>query len=259
VQVGLAAGILVAAILLPAACAPRRGPRIPAGASPEEPTPEPPPAPTVALRWEEMGPAFYATVTAAPAAGVLLPELRRRHDVHRWSRDEGSWGPPEQPVLVWFDADRRARADSAMAAWFLDRPVGADPAAPGVPMAVPAEPRVLSVLLRDFEGSPVAASPEELVAALGTGWPPPWALCRPAAAGASDLRVAWDAARGLKIGLRELDSKSGGGWTVDHVEFWPATAPVETWWQSKGYGSCEPLASVNENGRWRYEKAGRGP
>lgn len=183
--------------------------------------------PTVARSFAQLSAASYPELRSPPKHGVTVRSLRDRHDTHLFTENRARWGGDEQfTVLEFTDSDRPTRSIGAMAAWFL----GPDPG-DGAPEVVGA------VLFRDFEDAPEAADPYQLLGLVSERFPSPWLLCRPSAPRYSDLLMAYDSARGLKLALVK-QSDGDHLWAVDHVEFVSTLLSLEEWWSEKGYESC---------------------
>ena len=220
---------LIAAAALLVAC-PRRVP------PPDDEPPEldiPGPQLTLISSWNELTPTLYREVTAGP---VPVDALTAAHDTERWTRHQRHWGDLE--VLEFLDTDRPTRAIGAVAAWFL--------------RSIDDVTHVQAVLLRDFLDAPSAADSTELLLGLGEALAPPWELCQPSTPAFEGVLVAWDGDRGLKLALQQ--SKEQAGWTVDHIEFASEGVLGDSWWSSKGYGTCKPVGSLNANGRFKPAK-----
>jgi hypothetical protein len=101
-----------------------------------------------------------------------------------------------------------------------------------------------AVLFRDFEDAPLAADPHQLLGAIAERFPAPWLLCHPSSADSSDLLIAYDRDRGVKLALWQYEDGEQL-WTVDHVEFVSTLLPLEEWWVEKGYGSCPVQDTVH--------------
>lgn len=214
-----------------AGCPPRRPP------SPEvDPGAAPIVQPTLVRAWTELPPEPYPELAAGPTP---LLTLRSGHDVDRWTPSRQRWGPLS--VLQFEDTDRRHTEAGAVAGWVLGEGDVVD-----------------AVILRDFVGSPVAPTPEELLHVLGDAWPPPWTLCRPLAPAHADLIVALDESGRRKLGLAPSEGEEGT-WTVDHVEYLATGLEPAMWFERKGYGGCEPLGTLLEGGRLKPPKDAREP
>ena len=183
--------------------------------------------PTVALSFDQLNADSYPELKFPPKSGVTVESLRARHDTQLFSEARTRWGREQQfTVLEFTDSDRPTRSIGATSAWFL----GPDPG-DGAPEVVGA------VLFRDFEDAPLAEDPHQLLGLLAARFPSPWLLCRPTQPSASDLLMAYDSERGIKLALlRQRDGEKL--WSVDHVEFVSTLLPLEQWWGEKGYGEC---------------------
>ncbi len=182
---------------------------------------------TVARSFHQLSSDSYPELRSPPRHGVTVGSLRARHDTHLFSEERSRWGLEEQFVVLEFtDVDRPTRSISAMSAWFL----GPDPG-DGAPEVVGA------VLFRDFTDSPTAEDPHQLLGLVAEHFPAPWFLCRPSAPGSSDLLMAYDSARGIKLALAR-EERGEKRWSIDHVEFVSTLLPLEEWWVEKGYGLC---------------------
>jgi len=204
--------------------------------------PRPAVRPAVLQAWSGFDATLYDELRAgAPAVSWLA----QRYDVGNYTPTYAAWG--ELPVLQLEDTDRRQTAHGAVTGWVLSAPVDAA-AARHDPLGATADATVAAVVLRDFTAAPEAESPEALAAAVL----PPWSLCQPAHD--ADLAVAFDAERGLKLGLVRSDLKESPSWSVDHVEVLAANTDPATWWSRKGYGDCAPVGVVLDDGRFRRDK-----
>ena len=183
--------------------------------------------PTVARSFTQLSADSYPELGSPPKHGVTVRSLRASHDTHLFTEHRARWGRDKQfTVLEFADSDRPARSIGAMSAWFL----GPDPG-DGAPEVVGA------VLFRDFEDAPQAADPYQLLGLMAERFPSPWLLCRPSSVRFSDLLMAYDSARGLKLAMfKQSDGQQL--WSVDHVEFVSTLLPMEEWWSEKGYESC---------------------
>jgi len=220
-----AAALLTLAALALAGC-PKRPPD-----PPLEATDAQPPAPLLVRSFAELTPGFYPELQAREAGAPKLSDLALSRDVDQWTAVRSMWG--HLPVIEFRDTDRRHTSASASAGWF-------------VAVSEDGTDEIEAVLLRDFVDAPVGSAPEELIAALGEAWPPPWVLCRPANRPGV---VAYDPARHVKLGLDPIEGNEG--WSVDHVEFFSPAVDLEAWWHAKEYGGCDELGTVLETGRFR--------
>ncbi len=183
--------------------------------------------PTVARSFSQLSADSYPDLRNPPRHGVTVRSLRAHHDAHLFTEHRARWGRDKQfTVLEFTDNDRPTRSIGATSAWFL----GPDPG-DGAPEVVGA------VLFRDFEDAPEAADPYQLLGLMAERFPSPWLLCRPSSPFSSDLLMAYDSARGLKLALFK-QSDGAHLWSVDHVEFVSTLLSMEEWWSEKGYESC---------------------
>ncbi len=210
--------------LLLAGCPPRKPPADPVSSA------APPLQSTLARTWADVDPAGYPELADGPVEPALL---RLRHDVDRWTLSHQRWG--EIAVLHYEDTDHPSTAQGAVAGWLL-----AD--------SSPDAPRVQAVVLRDFQRAPVGPSFDALLLSLGEAWLTQWTLCRPIAEAHADLIVAVDESARRKLALAPSTQETEG-WTVDHIEYLSAGLDLEPWFARKGYGGCEPLGTLLENGR----------
>jgi len=183
--------------------------------------------PTVARSFGELSASLHPELREPPRQGVTVNSLRKKHDTHRYTEERVRWGSDERlTVLQFTDTDRPTRSETPMSAWFL----GPDPG-DGAPEVVGA------VLYRNFDGVPRGEDPYELLASLAAAFPAPWVLCTPSGGEWTDLLLAYDPARGIKLALlRHRDQPMS--WSVDHVEFVSTLLPMKAWWHEKGYGDC---------------------
>jgi len=190
--------------------------------------------PTVARSFTELSASLHPELREPPRHGVTLDSLRQKHDTHRYTEERVRWGRDERLVVLQFtDTDRPTRSAAPMAAWFL----GPDPG-DGAPELVGA------VLYRDFADVPRADDPYQLLGSLALAFPAPWVLCTPSRGERSEMLLAYDPSRGIKLAMFRQSNRTMS-WSVDHVEFISTLLPIEQWWHAKGYGDCPEEARVH--------------
>lgn len=234
-----AAACLVAALPLLGACPARRP------VEPESPVLPVPPTvrPTLVRTWDELAPGLYAELRAGPPGmATALDEVAGHHDTSRWTQVRTRWG--DSPVLEFRDTDHPHASRQATAGWFL----GGE--------GVDGQQTVEGVVVRDFASAPTSTDPQRLVLRLGERWPLPWTLCQPRDPSRAGDIVAWDAARGMLLGLVAAAGQEGPSlWTVDRVEFVASGTQAQDWWRHRGYGTCDELGTLDLDGA--FVPAGR--
>jgi len=246
---------------------------------------------TLVDRWAELDLGLYAEVVAAGSNGVPLRELAVRHNVDTYTTVLTTWSPPSRVVMEIEDTSALHRATGAFGGWLLlDGPSsvgGPETLSPDALLhGEPARWTVGSVLLRDWEGGPVAADPFDLLLAEAPRVPAPWSVCRPRTEAQGQMEdeaedeagpmnhvvdpvllYAVDEARGARLGLKAR-SRDGGAvapgngpfdWVVDHVELGSARRSVTEMVQPLGYKDCEEIGKVMSAERAKRPKGGLGP
>lgn len=208
--------------------------------------PEPPPSATITpllvRSFQELGPDQYAELrTDPPLASIPLEQVAARHDGWRWTSTRTVWGTGS--VIEYRDTDHAHAGIQPTAGWYLG------------PRARDGSETVAVALVRDFADAPQAADPQELMLGLAEVWPAPWTFCQPTDAKRSAELHVHDPLRGIKLGLRSVDTSEGTeAWIVDHVEYLSAGLTLSTWLESKGQGACEELGTLVEGGKYRLAR-----